>query len=142
MMSNKRSLTPRRPRGVVLIAALVCLSIVMALVGSLLLTALQSNRQLHLERDRRQCELLLEAGIARAKSHVSANEKYAGETWRLPAEQITGNAEGQVTIEVVPDPVNSQNALHIVAEYPLIGEMSIRRSQTIYVPFTRPTRQE
>lgn len=134
--------TRRRRRAAVLIAALVCLGIVMALVGCMLLAAMQTGRHLHVQRDLRQCELLLAAGIARATSQSAANTEYRGEKWELSAEQIIGKAAGEVTIEIVPEPSGGKSQFLIVAEYPLGGAVAIRRSQTIVVPFTRPLRQE
>ncbi len=130
----------KRRRAGVLIAALVCLSIVMALVGCMLLAALQAGRQLHVQRDLRQCELLLAAGVARAVNLASNSAEYRGEKWRMSAEQIIGNAAGEVTIEIVPDTGGEKRQLLVVAEYPLGDVASIRRSQTILDPFTRPTR--
>ena len=43
-----------RPAGAVLIVTLVCLAVVMALLGSMLLALMRTGRQLHVERvDRR-----------------------------------------------------------------------------------------
>ena len=95
-----------------------------------------------IERDLRQCELLLGAGIVRAANQAANNTEYRGEKWELSAEQITGKAAGEVTIEIVPETAGEKRQLLVVAEYPIGGETSIRRSQTIFVPFTRPTRQE
>jgi type IV secretory pathway VirB3-like protein len=139
--SHPLRISVKRRRATVLIAALVCLSIVMALVGCMLLAAMQTGRQLHVERDRRQCELLLAAGVMRA-SHASNTANYRGEKWRIPDEQIIGKSAGEVTIAILPDSVNEKRQLLVVAEYPLSGETSIRRSQTILVPFTRPAGQE
>jgi hypothetical protein len=127
-VSHKRS-----RRAAVLIAALVCLAIVMALVGAMLLAALRTGRQLHVERDLRQCELLLSAGIARATSQIAQARDYRGETWRLSSDEITGAAAGEVKIEAVPDSPTSDAQLRITAEYPLGNETSIRRSKTIHV---------
>ncbi len=131
-----------RRRAGVLIAALVCLSIVLGLVGCMLLAALQAGRQLHVQRDLRQCELLLAAGVARAVNLASNSAEYRGEKWLVAAEQITGNAAGEVTIEIVPATGGEKRQLLVVAEYPLGDAASIRRSQTILVPFTRPAGQE
>jgi type II secretory pathway component PulK len=129
-------------RGSILIVAIVCLAVVMALVGGMLLSALRSTRQLRTERDLRQCQLLLAAGIARAESQLAATANYQGETWRLSADQINSTAAGEVTIQVATDAASKQRELQVVAEYPLGDETSVRRSQTIIVPITRPERQE
>ncbi|HEY2415535.1 MAG TPA: hypothetical protein VGI40_25055 [Pirellulaceae bacterium] len=132
----------RHRQGAILIVALVCLAIVMALIGGMLLCALRSTRQLRSERDLRQCELLLAAGIARATHQFATASDYRGETWQLPAEQVSNNAAGEVTIRLNPDAASNQPQIEVIAEYPAGSETSVRRSQTIPVPITRPARQE
>lgn len=134
--------SPKQRRAVILIAALVCLSIVVALIGCMLLAALQTGRHLHVERDLRQCELLLAAGIARANNQLLNNPDYRGEKWQFAAEQIIGSSAGEVTIEIAADSASDKPQFRVVAEYPLGSDTSIRRSQTVFVPITRPTRQE
>lgn len=121
----------RRQRGVVLVAALVCLLIVTTMLGQMLLSVVRSGRQLHLERDRRQCELLLQAGIERAAHRAARDAEYSGETWRVPAADLLGQGDGEVKIEPVADENGSAARLHIVAEYPVGSEHSVRRSRTI-----------
>jgi hypothetical protein len=128
---NNRS----RTRGAsILIAALVCLTIVMALLGGMVLSALRAARQLHVERDLRQCELLLAAGAARAISQFDATADYRGEIWRLDANDITTTAPGDVTIALLSDSQANRRQCRIVAEYPSGSETSIRRSQMIQLP--------
>src|SRR5881227_3826668 len=95
----------QRNRGAVLIAALVCLAIIVAMVGSMLVAALAAGRQLHAERDLRQCDLLLQAGADRAAYRLATDRDYRGETWTLDTNKIVGNGNGKVTIEV---PVNAE----------------------------------
>jgi hypothetical protein len=116
-----------------LIVALVCLLVVMALIGSLLQGTLRARRQLHAERDRRQAELLLQAGIDRAALRLAGEADYRGETWELPAESISGVAAGQVTIETSRAANDSPWQIHAVAEYPAGSPRSVRRSRTILV---------
>jgi hypothetical protein len=129
-------------RAAILIAALVCLTIVMALVGGMLHAALRSTRQLRSERDLRQCELLLAAGIDRANHKLATAPDYRGDTWQLSPDQLNGGAAGEVTIHITAEPVSNSRQIEVMAEYPLGSETSIRRSQTILVPITRPARQE
>jgi Tfp pilus assembly protein PilV len=131
----------RRQRGSVLIAALVCLLIVSALLGSMLLAALQASRQIRKERDRRQCELLLQAGAERAAFRLAQQPEYAGETWNLPPDSIIGMGAGQVTIAVTR-PAERPPQIDVVAEYPLDGERSIRRSRTLSTHPPTPPAQE
>jgi type II secretory pathway component PulK len=129
-------------RGTVLIAALVCLLIVMALLGSMLQGSLRARRQMHVQRDLRQCELLLQAGAERAVHRLATQADYRGESWAVPAEQIVGTGEGQVTIAAMRDADDLPWQLRVVAEYPLSGERSIRRSRTFSVPVKRIQLQE
>jgi hypothetical protein len=132
----------RQRRGVVLVAALVCLLVVMALLGNLLLGTLRTSRRLHAERDLRQCELLLQAGMDRAAFRLAKEADYRGETWTLPAAAIAGTGDGQVTVEVTREVDSKPRQLSIVAEYPVGGERSIRRSRTILIRSQTPQSQE
>ena len=135
-LHNQRNNRSQNRQASILIAALVCLAIVMALIGGMLLSALRAARQLHLERDLRQCELLLAAGTARAIAQSVTKTDYRGETWRLAADDIANTAPGEVTIELLPDSQANRRQCRIVAEYPFGSETSIRRSQTIELPAT------
>lgn len=123
-----------RRRGAILVVALVCLLVVMSLVGGMIKGALRERRQLHQYRDLRQTNLLVEAGADRAAQRLAEDPDYRGETWRIPAEKITGLAPGEVTIEVArdeaaPDGDDATLRVHVAAEYPLVGPTSIRRSR-------------
>ena len=127
---------PARRGGSILIVALVALVIVVTMIGALLVGTLRERRQLRVERDRRQTELLLQAGLDRALQKLSTAADYRGETWDLPAEAGLGSEAARVTIEV------KDNQLHVLAEYPPERETSIRRSRTIRLPRTsRPTQE-
>ncbi len=123
-----------KSRGAILIAALVCLAIVMALLGSMLASAIRTGRQLHAERDLRQCELLLAAGVDRAMLRLAKEPDYRDETWTLPAAQIVATGDGVVTIRVPLDSEQKPWPLLVIAEYPTGSERSIRRSRMILLP--------
>ena len=125
----RRSANRVARRGAVLVAALTCLLIVVALLGAMLLAALRTSRQLSVERDLRQCDLLLQAGIDRALLKASVAADYRGETWDLPGESIVKSAAGRVTIVVAPSEGNSSSQINVTAEYRLGGDTSIRRSR-------------
>jgi len=126
---------------VLLIAALVCLVVVMALMGNMLVGALRVGRQMRVERDRRQCELLLQAGLDRAVLRRTASPTYAGEVWEVPAVDIGGAGHGQVTIHV-SRPDDRPPEVRVLAEYPLGSDRSVRRSRTFQIQFTGPLSQE
>ena len=102
--------------------------------------ALGARRQLRAERDLRQAELLLQAGADRAALQLVRQTDYRGETWTTPAQALAGR--GQVTIEALHDSATIPWRIHIVAEYPLGSERSIRRSQTFVIPAPLSTVQE
>jgi hypothetical protein len=136
--SNRTARGCHQRRGTVLVTALVCLLIVMAMLGTMLVGALRTGRQLRKERDHRQCELLLQAGLERAAFRLTEKPDYAGETWGLPGAGIIGLGTGQVTIEVSRDSSDLPPQIHVVAEYPTGSEHSIRRSETVPIPSTMP----
>jgi hypothetical protein len=140
---------PRQRRGTALIAALVCLVVVMALLGNMLVGALRIGRQMRGERDRRQCELLLQAGLDRAALRASAAAPYAGEVWDVPSAEIGGTGDGQVTIHVSRQgdtpprsPPLEALSIRVLAEYPVGSDSSIRRSRTVQLQNTTPLPQE
>jgi hypothetical protein len=131
-----------RRSGAVLVAALVCLLIVMGILGAMLQGALRERRQLHRERDLRQTELLLRAGVERAVFRLVSDSDYRGETWNVPAEEIVGSGSARVTIEVSRPANEPGSQISVVAEYPAGNETSIRRSDTFTVPHQTPQNPE
>lgn len=122
---------PERQSGAALVAALVCLLIVVSLVSSMLLVAVRARRQLHAERDRRQTVLLVQAGAQRAAYQLQRDPNYQGETWDLGDEALA--KPGQVTIEVARDDESDPWQASVVAEYPPGSLHSIRRSRTFVI---------
>ncbi len=129
---NARRRASRR-RGAMLVVALACLAIVMAIVGVMLQTALRARRQLHVERDLRQVELLLEAGVDRAAFGLASDSNYVGETWRIPAEQLLGCGDGEVVIVAARSGDAEPWSVRIAAEYPSGAPTSVRRTRTFFV---------
>jgi hypothetical protein len=129
----------RRPgrlsrRGSVLVAALVCMLVVMMILGIMFQGVVRAHRQLHRERDLRQTELLLQAGCDRAAFQLSNADDYHGETWNLPADMVVGAGRGRVTIETIRSGSPPVWEVKVVAEYPQGSETSIRRSRTFQLP--------
>ena len=125
----------RRPRrGAVLVAALVCMLVVMMILGSMFQGVMRARRQLHRERDLRQTELLLQAGCDRAAYQLSNADDYHGETWNLPADMVVGAGRGRVTIETTRSGSQPTWEVKVVAEYPQGSDTSIRRSRTFQLP--------
>lgn len=133
-MTNTMNNALLHRRGAVLIAALVCLLVVMSLLGSMLLGTLRRTRQLHAERDLRQCELLLQAGVDQAWLQSAAQPDYAGETREFLPTEIIHQGAGRLTIVVQPATTELPRQLKITAEYPAGDEFSIRRSRIVPWP--------
>lgn len=129
---NERRHAPRR-RGAMLVVALACLAIVMAIIGVMLQGALRARRQLHVERDLRQVELLLEAGLDRAAFQLTSNDAYAGETWRILASDFLGSGDGEVVIVAARSGDAEPWQVRVAAEYPVGTPASVRRSRTFLV---------
>ncbi len=73
----------RKPRsGALLICVLVCMLVASAMVTATTRSALQSRRNVRLQHQMRQTELLLDAGVLRAASQLQLSDDYEGETWR------------------------------------------------------------
>lgn len=90
----RSSFAPRRPirttpayrrTGAVLIGVLVCLSIATAIAALTVRHSLDARRQGRVERQVRQTQYLLDAGIRRATERLRADESYVGETWEPTA---------------------------------------------------------
>jgi len=120
----------------VFVSALICLLIIGSLAGTMLQSALVARRQLEVESDARQAELLLQAGLDRARVRLANEPDYRGETWKS---RVGGDShEGQVKIVLMKDERHTANRIEllrsyaqITAEFPLGSERSVRRSQEI-----------
>ncbi|WP_428306271.1 hypothetical protein [Lacipirellula sp.] len=142
-MIRRRSTSNQSRQGALLIAALACMAVVLAIIGVLFSSSLRTRRQLHAERDLRQVELLVDAGLRRAAAKLSADESYDGETWRIPADQLLQNGAAEVTIAVAsPDDAedSSENgeavAVTIAARYPLNVPRTVQRTHTFTIQST------
>ncbi|HMO86575.1 MAG TPA: hypothetical protein PKC18_16815 [Lacipirellulaceae bacterium] len=143
MNRDDRTQVRRRPRrGAVLFAALACLLIVVSLLGAMLQGTLAQRRQMRTLHQLRQTEQLLAAGVARAQAQLARDADYSGETWSLESDEIVGRGAGQIVIEVGPSDEAAGSRVHVVAEYPLGGERSIRRSRTLVVTNPQPLPEE
>jgi type II secretory pathway component PulK len=132
-MHNRKASTTKR-QGAVLVVAMVCLLVITAIIGTMIRGTLRNHRQLRSEKDRRQAELLLDAGVSRASKRLAADPDYRKETWSLPPDAISGAGEGRVIIELTGTEAQESLTARISAEYPVGNEHSVRRSRTIQLP--------
>jgi hypothetical protein len=122
--------------GLMVFAALVCLLVILSIALTMLQGALRARRQMLAERDRRQCELLLEAGANRVAARLAAEPDFRGDTWELPAESIAGQARGRVTTQITPGATGQGWSMQVSAEYPLDRPINVRRSQRFDIAST------
>lgn len=135
-MNGCRSKSPPPRRGALLIVALTCMVVVIAIIGLLFSSSLRTRRQLHSERDLRQVELLLDAGLRRAAAKLSADASYAGETWRIPADQLLQNGAAEVTIAAALADASADSGrteVTVSARYPLNAPLTVQRTRTFII---------
>jgi type II secretory pathway component PulK len=111
-------MTRTRPnrRGLAIIPALVCLTIVAALAAGMLRMS-RTQRGLSADEERKtQADWLAESGLSLASARLSTDPKYRGETWDIPARSFDGRGEGRVKIAVEAD--GGSRRVTVEAEYP------------------------
>ena len=102
----------RRPHsGALLICVLVCMLVASAMVTATTRSALQARRDIRLQHQMRQTELLLDAGILRAASQIQQSNQYEGETWR-PKEALSRFDNPSVEIRISSDE-KKDNSRHV-----------------------------
>lgn len=111
--------TKHKQQAVVLIIIIACLSI----AGMLLIAGVKMAYTGHVASQSfnamNQSQLLIESGLQRAAAQLSTDEKYSGETWRIPSTELGGTDAGLVKIEVKP--VSDKSNLRLVkveADFP------------------------
>jgi hypothetical protein len=120
--------------GSVLVCVIVCLSIVMALVTATTQSALRERRQVRVERQLRQADILVEAGAGRAVAKLNQLNSYTGETWSLGAQSLPGFEEARIHIDAPrvdgdqPRLVRVAAELSVVAQLPAELQRPVRRS--------------
>jgi hypothetical protein len=126
---------PSAPRrAIVLVAALVCVGVALAVTTELLRHTLQSRLALRKELLVRQTDGLAEAGLVRAARRLALDPTYAGETWRLDAAAglPAGAAEIRIEVASAADAATG-SSLRVVARYPLELADCVQRSRTVLV---------
>lgn len=117
--------TPRR--GVVLIAALVCLALIAALGGTLLRWAAMEHTLLRSQAQASQARWLAEAGAQRAAAQLARDANYKGETWNIAAADLPSGEAARVGIAVsAADGEGGRRSIEVDAEYPLDSGVASR----------------
>ncbi len=115
---------PRSRQASILVCVLVCMAVATALVVATTRSALRARREVRTQRQLRQVEFVLEAGIQRAARQLATDAQYSGETWTLSEATVHSLGSAQVEIEVSPREVR------VVARMPATGPTVVQRSYT------------
>jgi hypothetical protein len=100
----------------ILICALVCLSVSTAIVLTTVHQSIQFRRHARKDRQVHQTQWLLDAGIRKAISELTADENYGGESWR-PTSALNGYSHVLVEIEVKPSEADeSVRTVRVIAQ--------------------------
>ena len=116
-------------RGLALIPALVCLTLVTLLCGSIFRQSHSRRMLLRAEETRAQAELLAESGLARAVAKLRTDPEYTGETWAIPAEVLPRHEPGRVRIAVKRSEKSAERLVRIEADFPSTGDRRSRRTR-------------
>ena len=131
-----------RPRGFALLLVLVCLAIASAMLVSIIKSSAAGRRFSGRRASRAQAIWLAESGIERAAGKLAADADYRGETWLVPAEQLAGDHDAAVLIQVGPDPEDPKRRLVSVrADYPNHPLHRARQSKQATVQLTEDEEQ-
>lgn len=129
-VSSRQS--PRR--GAIIVFAILALLVVSMLGAALLRTVSQSKQQLQREVLHTQAVWLADSGAARAVAQLRDSPDYTGETWVVPAEQLSSGRTASVRIALSPEPDHPERTIiAATAEYPHGSPTAIRITKRITV---------
>ncbi len=127
-------------RGVILICAMVCLSVSVAMLITTTRRSVTARRHGVREHQQRQTEWLLHAGVRRAASRLGDDGSYDGETWS-PKEAYPEFAEVSVEIRVEVDPESGERRVGVIARLARFDQIADRtqRSTSFQFPIRSTT---
>ena len=133
----------------VLVCMLICVSIATALVTTTLQSALRARREIQLQRQLLQTELLLTAGLERAVALLNSDTAYRGEIWELDPKSLPNLPPARVLIEVTvtagetgfSDQLKAYQ-IHVVARISNDGPRGTQCSDTLTLPIPNASSQE
>ena len=114
-------------RAFAMMTAMICLFVVCMLGFSVLQSLIDRSRAQRVRSWQVQSEWLAESAFDRAIARRQLDAGYRGEVWRVSAEEIGGQWEGQVDIEI------EAGEIRVTARFPLHGSPAVRTSRTMKV---------
>jgi Tfp pilus assembly protein PilV len=123
-----------RPQGAVLVVVLICLGLAAGLFAVVVNHVAAERKALQAGITRLQAAWLAEAALERAAARLAVDPKYAGETWTIPAAELSGDDAGVVRIHVdtVADKPE-RRLVRVEADYPDVPERRCRQVKQIVV---------
>ena len=101
---------PSSRSGTILICVLACLLVAMSLIATAIQLSLRARRECRISQQLMQTDLLVEAGIMRAREQLQRSPDYRGETWQPSntglAERLTLDST-EVTITIVVEAITN-----------------------------------
>lgn len=129
--------------GTILVFAMIALLVTTMIGASLVRTAVASMRQIQREQQQIQAGWLAEAGCQRALAKSVGDQKYVGETWDVPAEQLQAptGAAVRITVEAA-SAENTARTVTALAEFPKGSAQAVRVTKQITIPVASPTKSD
>ena len=139
-LTDLKRLRPRRG-GLASAVVLVVLFVIALISVALVKVAFARRAEVAREERRVQAGWLAESGVDRAVARLDVSADYAGETWRIPADELGGRGEAEVAIRVekLPDRPDRRR-VRIEADYPIRSNQKSRQSREVIVALPSPSR--
>jgi hypothetical protein len=131
-----------RRRATLIVAVLVCLTLVTVLAGVWMKLLAVEQRQVRGQQNVVQAEYLAEAGLSRAAARLAADPAYTGEIWQPSAAALGAKLPAKITISVAVAPDGAAaRTVSVAAQFPESGPHRVLRSrtQTIHLPTSEHT---
>jgi Tfp pilus assembly protein PilV len=128
-----------RPCGVTLIAALICLLVVMLFSSVVVRALVMRQRASRSDEQQLQCLFLIESAVERTKARCAAEPNFSGETWTVSLDDRGVARSGIASIRVEPvanEPRRRQ--IHIDARWPDDPILRVQRTKELIITLPVP----
>jgi type II secretory pathway component PulK len=136
-MKRRVEICRRQPlprSGAIMVFALIAFLLASMLIAAMLRTASMSHRQMKREEFRIQASFLADAGCARAIGRLRGNPEFRGETWSVPAQELSGDRTAIVELTVTsPAEAPGGKSVSAVVEYPSGNADRVRITRSVTV---------
>ncbi len=121
--------TPSR-RGAVLVLALVCVALIVAILASLITISRNQHKQKVRDELALQADWMAESAFERAVAMLDADAEYAGEEWFIPSPTAGDERSGLALIAVEPiEGRPDERIVTVSATFPTDAEVFVKRSK-------------